>query len=83
MQYNSAGGICTRNAGRVISYLIMAITGMLPLGSLLIGIIAKQLSAQTTLLCQGIIAIIIAAVFSKYLRADRLNKKEQEQLQVV
>ena len=67
--------------GRVISYLIMAITGMLPLGSLLIGIIAKQISSQTTLLCQGIIAIIIAVVFSKFLRADKLKKKEQERLQ--
>ncbi|HXB39037.1 MAG TPA: MFS transporter [Bacteroidia bacterium] len=66
--------------GRVMSFLAMSVFGMLPLGSLIIGSISQQIGAPNTLLCQGIIAIIIAIVFSKFLRKDKLNKKEMEKL---
>jgi MFS family permease len=69
--------------GRVISYLVMAITGMLPLGSLLVGIISQKIGAPDTLLIQGIIALVIAGFFSRFLRKDKLKKAEQEQLRVV
>lgn len=69
--------------GRVISYLVMAITGMLPLGSLLVGIISQKIGAPDTLLVQGIIALVIAGFFSRFLRKDKLKKAEQEQLRVV
>jgi len=69
--------------GRVMSFLAMSVFGMLPLGSLLIGSISQQMGAQNTLLCQGVIAIIIAMVFSGFLRKDKLNKKEQEKLEEV
>jgi MFS family permease len=69
--------------GRVISYLVMAITGMLPLGSLLVGIISQKIGAPDTLLVQGIIALVIAGFFSLFLRKDKLKKAEQEQLRVV
>lgn len=62
--------------GRVMSYVAMAYFGMLPLGSLLIGIISQQTGAPNAILCQGIIALIIVAVFSKYLRKDSLDKKK-------
>lgn len=66
--------------GRVISLLAMSVFGMLPLGSLIIGSISHKLGAPNTLLYQGGIAIIIAILFSKFLRKDRLNKKEMEKL---
>lgn len=54
--------------GRVISYVAMSYFGMLPLGSLLTGFISQQIGAPDTLLCQGIIALIIAVIFFKFLR---------------
>jgi MFS family permease len=59
--------------GRVMSYLIMAMTGMIPLGSLLVGTISQQIGAPDTLLCQGIIALIIVVAFSNFLRKDKLK----------
>ena len=64
--------------GRVISYVAMAVFGMLPLGSLIIGAISQQVGAPTTMLCQGVIAIIIAAVFYKFLKGDKFNEKKPE-----
>jgi MFS family permease len=56
--------------GRVMSYLIMAMAGMLPLGSLLVGAISQRIGAPYTLLCQGILALIIASVFANFLRRN-------------
>jgi MFS family permease len=61
--------------GRVMSYVAMGYFGMLPLGSLLIGIVSRQTGAANAIFCQGIIAIVIAALFSKFLRKDKLDKK--------
>jgi MFS family permease len=69
--------------GRVMSFLAMAFFGMLPLGSLLIGSISQKIGAQNTLLCQGIAAIFVAVLFSKFLRDDRLNRKEADKLEEV
>lgn len=76
MQVNSA----QKMRGRVMSYIAMAYFGMLPLGSLLIGTVSQQTGAPNAILCQGIIALIIAAVFSKYLRKNSLDKKNMKQL---
>lgn len=57
--------------GRAISIILTAIFGMLPLGSLIIGTVSQRIGAQTTLLCQGIIAIIIAAVFFKVFKVRK------------
>lgn len=51
--------------GRVMSYVAMAYFGMLPLGSLLIGMVSQKVGAPLTMLCQGIIALLIAALFYK------------------
>ncbi|MEJ0102743.1 MAG: MFS transporter [Bacteroidota bacterium] len=66
--------------GRVMSYVAMAYFGMLPLGSLLIGTISQKITAPLTMLCQGIIAIIIAALFSKFLRKDKIDKRNIKRL---
>jgi MFS family permease len=67
--------------GRVMSYVAMAYFGMLPLGSLLVGSISQRIGAPNTILWQGIIALIIAAIFSKFLRKDKLemNISRQEE----
>lgn len=53
--------------GRAIGILLMAIFGMMPLGSLLIGAVSERIGAPVTVLCQGILAVIIALLFVKFL----------------
>lgn len=67
--------------GRVMSYVAMAYFGMLPIGSLLIGTISQQIGAPNTILYEGIIALIIAAVFSKFLRSGLQDQKKTDQLE--
>ena len=69
--------------GRVMSFVAMAFFGMLPVGSLLIGIVSQQIGAPNSLLFQGIIAIIIAVLFSNFLRRDYVNKKEMVEMEEV
>lgn len=54
--------------GRVISIYLMILTTMMPLGSLLVGGISHYIGVQFTVLVQGIIAIIIAFFYFKYLK---------------
>lgn len=53
--------------GRAMSYVAMAYFGMLPLGSLLVGIVSQKITAPWAVSCQGIIALLIVIVFSRYL----------------
>ena len=62
--------------GRVMSYMAMAYFGMLPLGSLLIGTISQKIGAPLTMLCQGIAAFVIAALFYKLLPKVKPNQKQ-------
>lgn len=62
--------------GRVISFAAMAMFGMLPLGSVLVGVVSQKIGAPDTMLCQGIIALVIAAIFYKFLSGDRRAQKE-------
>lgn len=64
--------------GRVISYVAMSYFGMLPLGSLLSGAVSQLIGSPVTLLCEGVIGLIIAAVFANFLRSDSLGKKEEK-----
>ena len=57
--------------GRVISIMIMAMFGMLPIGSLLVGAVSQKIGAPDTLLCQGIIGLLVAAAFFNLLRLPR------------
>jgi len=67
--------------GRIMSFFALCMFGMLPIGSLLIGAISTKIGAPNAILCQGIIAIIIALAFSRYLRKDRLDKNKMDQLE--
>jgi MFS family permease len=53
--------------GRVVSLLVMAMFGMLPLGSLLVGYLAPLIGEPHTLFIQGAIALLIGAIFYKNL----------------
>jgi MFS family permease len=59
--------------GRVMSFLLMAMTGMFPIGSLITGAVSQKIGAPDTLLCQGIMALIIVAVFANFSRI-KMNK---------
>lgn len=61
--------------GRVISYFAMAYFGMMPLGSLLIGAISQYAGAQNTVLGSGIVALLVLAVFWRFLmRPGKANE---------
>jgi MFS family permease len=49
--------------GRAIGIMLMAIFGMMPLGSLLVGWVSQRAGAPVTVLGEGIISIVIALVF--------------------
>ncbi|WP_183577992.1 MFS transporter [Mucilaginibacter sp. X5P1] len=53
--------------GRTMGVLLMAIFGMMPLGSLLTGAVSEHIGAPATVLFQGIIAVVIALIFIKFL----------------
>lgn len=59
--------------GRAIGILLMAIFGMLPLGSLLVGAVSEHIGAPATVLAQGIIALVIALIFLKFLTRPLKN----------
>jgi MFS family permease len=55
--------------GRVISYFAMSYFGMMPIGSLLVGTVSQYAGAQDTVLAEGIVALVVVAVFwSSYLK---------------
>ena len=56
--------------GRVVGFFIMATMGMLPLGGLLMGWLAKIFDAQHCQMGQGFLCIIITLSFAKFLKSD-------------
>jgi MFS family permease len=57
--------------GRAISILLMAIFGMMPLGSLVVGFVSEHIGASATVLGQGIIALLVAVVFARFLLREK------------
>ncbi|GGA97105.1 MFS transporter [Puia dinghuensis] len=53
--------------GRVISYFAMSYFGMMPLGSLLVGTVSQYAGAQNTVLGEGLVALVVVAIYWKYL----------------
>jgi MFS family permease len=56
-----------RFRGRVVSFIVMAMFGMLPLGSLLIGYIEPIVGTPHTIFVQGLLGIALAGLFYKRL----------------
>lgn len=67
--------------GRIISIYLMVLTLMMPIGSLLISAVSQYVGVQTTVLAQGIIAVIIALYYGRYLKKEKLKKEEQSLLE--
>jgi MFS family permease len=63
--------------GRVMSYVAMAYFGTLPLGSLLIGTISQKITVPITMLCQGVIALVVVAAFFKFLTGEEKQKQTE------
>lgn len=63
VQSESAPGM----RGRSISILLMAIFGMMPVGSVLVGAVSERIGAPATVFGQGVIALVVAAVFARFL----------------
>jgi len=59
--------------GRVIGILLMAIFGMAPVGSLVVGAVSQRIGAPTTVLIQGIIAIVLALLFFRFLTTPSIK----------
>ncbi len=70
--------------GRVISYYVMAFGGMIPIGSLLIGLLAHLTSAPFTLLVEGLAGIIAVALFiPAFKKATRRAALKAKRLRMV
>lgn len=54
--------------GRVIGIMLMAIFGMLPLGSLVVGAVSERIGAPATVLGEGIIALLLVVIFARVLK---------------
>jgi MFS family permease len=65
-----------RMRGRVVGFFVMAAYGTLPLGALFIGWLAKMIQPQNCMLGQGVLCLLIAAVFYPFLKTPMpsLNK---------
>jgi MFS family permease len=50
--------------GRIISYFAMALFGMQPLGSLMIGTLAHYIGTQNTIFFEGIVAVLLLFFFA-------------------
>jgi MFS family permease len=57
--------------GRIMSLFAMAVYGMMPLGSLFIGTVSRFIGAPNALLCQGLVGLVIAALFTGFLLRRR------------
>jgi predicted MFS family arabinose efflux permease len=66
-----------RMRGRVISILIMAMFGTLPLGSLLVGAISEKIGAPATLFFQGILGLLVALLFFYLMKKQKEVKGER------
>jgi MFS family permease len=66
--------------GRVISFYAMAFFGMQPLGGLLIGSVSKWIGTTNTILCEGIIALLIGLLHLRFLRIARIKKRDEQVL---
>ncbi len=73
-----------RMRGRVISYYVMAFGGMLPIGSLVVGLLAHFTSAPFALLAEGLAGIIIIVLFiPAFKRSTKRAEIKEERLRMI
>lgn len=63
--------------GRVISIFVMVLTTMMPIGSLMIGGVSHYIGAQATVFIEGLFALIIAILYARYLKKEKLKKEKK------
>lgn len=68
--------------GRMISLFAMALFGMLPLGSLLVGVISHHIGSSLTMTIQGFLSLLIVLLFYLSIRRKRKRKKRQPEKQL-
>jgi MFS family permease len=61
--------------GRVISIFVMAFSGGVPIGSLLVSYLSQHIGVQATVLGQGILALLIGLMHVRYLKKNRVRDK--------
>jgi len=61
--------------GKVISILLMAMFGTLPLGSVIVGAASQRAGAPATLLAEGVLGLVIVLIFY-YLMKNQLRRKD-------
>lgn len=59
--------------GRVLGIYLMVLSLTIPIGSLLVGIVSHFIGVQLTILLEGMIALIIAVFYERYLK--RVNSR--------
>jgi MFS family permease len=67
--------------GRITSYVAMAYFGMLPIGSLAVGMVSQRIGAPNTIFFQGVIALVIVAAFSKFLLKGGTDERKLSAIQ--
>ena len=69
--------------GRVISYYVMAFGGMLPLGSLVVGLLAHLTSAPFTMLVEGLLGMItLFAFIPAFKKTTKRAEKKAERMKM-
>ena len=61
--------------GRVISLFLMTLTASIPLGSLMISTLSEHLGVQKTVFIEGVIAVLIALCYARYLKKEKIEKE--------
>lgn len=74
-----------RMRGRIISYYVMALGGLRPIGNLIMGALAHTLGAPNTVLIQGVAGLLcVVAFIPAYRRASRRDiRLEQRSLRMI
>lgn len=62
--------------GRIMGLFAMALSGMMPLGSLFIGAISRWVGAPGALLGQGLAGLLITGIFTRFLLQRRTDSEE-------
>jgi len=57
--------------GRILSFYVMSFRGMLPLGSFLVGYLARRIGTPETVTIEGVLCLVIALLFIFYLWRQR------------
>ncbi|KAA6439367.1 MFS transporter [Dyadobacter flavalbus] len=61
--------------GRVISIFVMAYSGGVPIGSLIVSYVSQHIGVQATVMGQGILALVIGTMHVRYLKKNRASEQ--------